>query len=358
LIAHQARFGGFFVLQRWKRPMIEDLLEKVARREDLDRHEMARAIAGFVDQTCPEPQVAGLLMAIRVKGESVEELVGAAGALRARAIRPPTAALPVLDTAGTGGDGSGSLNLSTAAALIAAGAGVTVAKHGNRSISSKCGSADVLTALGVPIDLTPEETGIAIDTIGIGFLFAPLYHPAMRAVAGIRRSLAVRTLFNLLGPLTNPAGVRKQLVGVFHPSKAMLMAQALQALEAEHVLVVSGEHGLDEIAPDGTTMVVELRAGKLREYQVTARDFGLEPAPLDTIQGGDPETNAAILSAVLGGERHPARTAVLMNAAAALVAADAASSLAEGCALAARIIDSGAALAKLEGLRALRPAAS
>jgi anthranilate phosphoribosyltransferase len=333
--------------------MIEELLEKVARREDLDRHEMAGAIAAFVAQTCPEPQVAGLLMAIRVKGESAEELVGAASALRERAVVPPTAARPVLDTAGTGGDGSGSLNLSTAAAFVAAGAGVTVAKHGNRSISSKCGSADVLVALGVPIDLSPEETGAAIDRVGIGFLFAPLYHPAMRAVAGIRRSLGVRTIFNLLGPLTNPAGVRHQLVGVFHPSKAMLMAQALRALESERVLVVSGEHGLDEIAPTGTTTVVDLNRGELHQYQVTAKDFGLDPAPLETIQGGDPETNAAILRAVLGGERHPARTAVLMNAAAALVAAEVAASLIEGTALAARILDSGAALAKLEGLRAL-----
>jgi anthranilate phosphoribosyltransferase len=207
----------------------------------------------------------------------------------------------------------------------------------------------------VPIDLTPEQTGAAIDQIGIGFLFAPLYHPAMRAVAGIRRSLAVRTLFNLLGPLTNPAGVRKQLVGVFHPSKTMLMAQALQALEAERVLVVSGEHGLDEIAPCGATTVVDLHHGRLREYQITAKDFGLDEAPLDTIQGGDPDLNAGILQAVFAGQRHPARTAVLMNAAAALVAADAAESFAEGAALAARLIDGGAALAKLDALRALQP---
>jgi anthranilate phosphoribosyltransferase len=335
--------------------MIEEMLEKVARREDLDRHEMASAIAGFIAQTCPEPQIAGLLMAIRVKGESVEELVGAASALRERAIVPPTARRPTLCTAGTGGDGSGSLNLSTAAAIVAAGAGVSVAKHGNRSISSKCGSADVLLALGVPIDLTPEQTGAAIDQIGIGFLFAPLYHPAMRAVAGIRRALAVRTIFNLLGPLTNPAGVRRQLVGVFHPSKAMLMAEALRALEAERVLVVSGEHGLDEIAPTGPTTVVDLRRGVLKQYQVTARDFGLDEAPLDTIKGGDPETNAAILQAVFAGERHPARTAVLMNAAAALVAAEAADGFQEGAVLAARILDSGAALAKLDGLRAFTP---
>lgn len=334
--------------------MIEDLLEKVARREDLDRHEMAGAIASFVSQSCPEPQVAGLLMAIRVKGESVEELVGAATALRARALQPPSETRPMLDTAGTGGDGSGSLNLSTAAALIAAGAGVTVAKHGNRSISSRCGSADVLDALGVPIDLTPEETGTLIDQVGIGFLFAPLYHPAMRAVAGIRRALGVRTIFNLLGPLTNPANVRKQLVGVYHPSKAMLMAQALQALEVERALVVSGDNGLDEIAPTGVTRVVDLRDGALRSFAVTAADFGLDEAPLETIRGGDPETNAQILLAVFSGERHPARTAVLMNASAALVAADAAASFEAGAVLAARVIDSGAALAKLAALRGFR----
>jgi anthranilate phosphoribosyltransferase len=335
--------------------MIEELLEKVARREDLDRHQMADAITSFVDQTCPEPQIAGLLMAIRVKGESVEELVGAASALRARAIVPPTARRPTLCTAGTGGDGSGSLNLSTAAAFVAAAAGVSVAKHGNRSISSKCGSADVLNALGVSIDLSPEQTGAAIDQVGIGFLFAPLYHPAMRAVAGIRRALAVRTLFNLLGPLTNPAGVKRQLVGVFHPSKAMLMAETLRALDAERVLVVSGEHGLDEIAPTGPTTVVDLKRGALKQFEVTARDFGLEPAPLDTIQGGDPETNAAILLAVFRGERHPARTAVLMNASAALVAAEAAEDFRAGTALAERLIDSGAVLAKLDGLRAIKP---
>jgi anthranilate phosphoribosyltransferase len=338
--------------------MIEELLEKVARREDLDRHEMAGAIASFVDQTCPEPQVAGLLMAIRVKGESVEELVGAATALRGLALCPPTAARPMLDTAGTGGDGSGSLNLSTAAAFVAAAAGVTVAKHGNRSISSRCGSADVLTALGVAVDLTPEETGAAIDNVGIGFLFAPLYHPAMRAVAGIRRSLGVRTIFNLLGPLTNPAGVRKQLVGVYHPSRAMLMAQALQALETERALVVSGADGLDEIAPTGATSVVDLRNGRLREYQVTAVDFGLAEAALETIRGGDPETNAEILRGVFAGEPRPARTAVLMNASAALVAADAAADFKEGAALAARLIDSGAVLAKLDLLRAVRGHAS
>lgn len=333
--------------------MIEGLLEKVARREDLTRGEMMEAVGLIVGGEVPEPQVAGLLMALRVKGESPEEVVGAAEALRARALMPPTRKRPRLDTAGTGGDGSGSLNLSTAAAIVAAGAGVSVAKHGNRSLSSKCGSADVLAALGIPIDLSPEETGRAIDTFGIGFLFAPLYHPAMRAVAGVRRALAVRTLFNLLGPLTNPANVETQLAGVYHPSRARLMAESLRALGRERALVIAGDTGLDELAPTGATHVVDLRGSEIREYTVTARDFGLDEAPLSSIAGGDPDTNARIMRAVLSGEPHPARTAVLMNSGAALVAADAAPDFRAGAELAARTIDSGAAMAKIEALRGM-----
>jgi anthranilate phosphoribosyltransferase len=203
--------------------MLVELLEKVANGENLSRQEVAQAVGLLIDEQCPEPQIAGLLIGLRVKGETVEELVGAATALKSRAVPLPLTLQPMLDTAGTGGDRSGSLNLSTAAALVAAGAGVTVAKHGNRAASSQCGSADVLEALGIPVDRPPEETARLIAEIGIGFLFAPLYHPATRAVVALRRTLAVRTLFNLLGPLTNPAGVRAQLVGVFHPSKTRIM---------------------------------------------------------------------------------------------------------------------------------------
>lgn len=338
--------------------MIVEMLEKVARREDLTRHELGSAVDMLIANQCPEPQFAGLLIGLRVKGESVEELVGAAQALKSRAVTLPLLERPMLDTAGTGGDGSGSINLSTAAALVAAGAGVTVAKHGNRSVSSRCGSADVLDALGVPVDFGPQEAADAIANIGIGFLFAPLYHPATKAVGALRRTLAVRTLFNLLGPLTNPANVKSQLVGVYHPSKTMLMAQALQALGTERALVVSAEIGLDEIAPCGETTIVDLRGDRLHQYRVTPAAFGLEERPIESIRGGDPAENAQALHAILTGADHPARTAVLMNAAAALVAADLAETFREGAKLAAHSIDSGAAMGKLDALRALRKVAA
>ncbi len=334
--------------------MITDLLEKVGRREDLSREELRAALDALIDGQCPDIQFAALLMGLRVKGETVEELIGAADVLRARALKVPVKERPLLCTAGTGGDGSGSLNLSTAAAFVAAGAGASVAKHGNRSVSSKCGSADVLDALGAPVESTPEEIAVALETVGISFLFAPLYHPATKAVAAVRRGLGVRTLFNLLGPLTNPANVRTQMIGVYHPSKTLVMAEALRALGAERGLVVAAEPGLDEISPAGPTTVVELKRGALRQFTVTPRDFGLEPVLLDSIAGGDPAYNAAAIRAILSGEPHPARTAVLLNAGAALVAAGLAEDFREGAALAARSIDSGAALGKLHALCALR----
>lgn len=334
--------------------MIVDLLEKVARGEDLTRQELAGAVDRMIAAECPEAQFAALLMGLRMKGESVDELVGAASALRARAIRLPLAERPQLDTAGTGGDGSGSLNLSTAAALIAASAGVTVAKHGNRSISSRCGSADVLEELGVPVDADPVKVANAIETEHFGFLFAPHFHPATKAVAALRRSLRMRTLFNLLGPLTNPANVRSQMVGIYHPSKADMMALALRELGVERALVVSAAAGLDEISPEGETQVVELRDGGLRHYVVTAESFGLRPAPLDSIRGGDPATNAQAVRDVFAGRDHPAVTAVLMNASAALVAAGAAEDFPGGTELARRMITNGTAAAKLNALATLR----
>jgi anthranilate phosphoribosyltransferase len=334
--------------------MLVELLEKVANREDLTREEVERAVGLLIANECPEPQIAGLLIGLRVKGETVEELVGAASALKSRAVPLALKAQPMLDTAGTGGDRSGSLNLSTAAALVAAGAGVTVAKHGNRAASSQCGSADVLEALGIAVDLSPEETARAIEEIGIGFLFAPLYHPATRAVVALRRTLGVRTLFNLLGPLTNPAGVRAQLVGVFHPSKTLVMGEALRALGVARALVVSSDAGLDEVSPWGATTVVDLRDGELKQYTVTPADFGLQETPLEAIKGGTPDINATALNAILSGEKHPGRTAVLLNAAAALVAAGRSEGFEEAAALATRTIDSGAARAKMDALRALK----
>ncbi len=334
--------------------MITELLEKLGHGQDLTRQELAFALDDLMDGTCPEVQFAGLLMGLRVKGETVEELIGAASVLRARALKLPLTVRPLLCTAGTGGDGAGGLNLSTTAALIAAGAGASVAKHGNRAVSSKSGSSDVLEALGVPVDLSIAATARGIETIGIGFLFAPLYHPATKAVVQIRRALGVRTLFNLLGPLTNPAHVRKQCVGVYHPSKIRVMAEALAGLECERALVISAEVGLDEVSPQGRTFVASLRHGAIEEFTVTPADFGFEEQPLSTIKGGTPDENAAALLTVLRGGDHPGRAAVLMNASAALVAADLAEDFKAGVALAEASIASGAALAKLDGLRALK----
>jgi len=330
--------------------MLNEILEKVARREDLTAAEMAETVGAFVDHDCEPAQIAGFLMALKVKGETVDELVGAATAFRERAVRLPQTVSPKLCTAGTGGDRLGTINLSTAAALIAAAAGVPVAKHGNRSVSSRCGSADMLDALGVPTDLSPQGAADAIRDSNFSFLFAPHYHPAMKSVAPVRKALAVSTLFNLLGPLTNPARVPTQVVGVFHPSRTRFMAEALLRLGIERALVISAESGLDEIAPEGTTHMVELRDGALTDRTVTPADFGLAEAPLETVRGGDPVMNATIIRAVLNGEAHEARTGVLLNAAAALYVTGTAVSLHEGAEIAIETIDSGRAADTLNRL--------
>jgi anthranilate phosphoribosyltransferase len=339
--------------------MIGELIEKVSRREDLTRAEMEAALGQLIAGTCPDAQMAGLLIGLRVKGETVEELVGAAEALQARAVKLATKRQPMLDTCGTGGDGAHSLNISTMAAFVAAGAGVTVAKHHNRSVSSLCGSADVLERLGLPPEQSPEDVAAAIDAVGIGFLFAPIFHPVTRAVAQLRRQLGVRTLFNMLGPLTNPAGVRAQLVGVYAPERTLLMGEALRALGRVRALVVSAESGLDEIAPCGRTTVVELEDGKLRQYHVTPADFGAPETPLASIAGGTPEVNAAAFTEILSGRPHPAREAVRINAAAALFAAGVAGDYRAGYVQAGDAIDSGRARAKLDQLiaRAKAPVA-
>lgn len=330
--------------------MLNDILEKVARRENLTAEEMAETVGAFVDHDCEPAQIAGFLMALKVKGETVDELVGAAMAFRARAVRLPDTASPVLCTAGTGGDRLGTINLSTAAALVAAAAGVPVAKHGNRSVSSRCGSADVLDALGVATDLAPKGAADAIRDNNFSFLFAPHYHPAMKSVAPVRKALAVSTLFNLLGPLTNPARVPTQVVGVFHPSRTRFMADALLRLGIERALVISAESGLDEIAPEGRTHMVELRDGTLTERIVTPADFGLSDVPIDSVRGGDPAMNARIIRAVLEGDKAPARDGILLNAAAALYVAGAAETLTEAAALATDTIDSGRAATTLARL--------
>ena len=300
-----------------------------------------------------EESIVALLTALRTKGETIEELVGFARAMRHHATpifsdTTRTEAL-LVDTCGTGGDASGTFNISTTAAFIAAGAGVRVAKHGNRSISSKCGSADVLEALGVSLDVAPERVGAAINEIGIGFLFAPALHTAMRHAMSARRRLG-RSAFNLLGPLTNPAGARAQIAGVFSADVVEKVASVLAELGVERAFVVHGAGGLDEISLAGETKVGEVRGGTVSIYEVTPEDFGLGRAPISAISGGEAAHNAALIRAILSGDRGPRRDIAVANAAAALVAAGRAADFLEGARVAAESIDSGAALKKLDAL--------
>jgi anthranilate phosphoribosyltransferase len=297
-------------------------------------------------------------VALKMKGETEEELTGFACAMRERVtpVDVDHASGPLLDTCGTGGEGPRTFNISTIAALVAAGAGVRVAKHGNRSLSSLCGSADLIEALGVRISTDPAEMSRSIRQTGIGFLFAPALHPAMRHVQPIRRELKTRTVFNLLGPLTNPAGARRQLIGAPSEQTARLMAHALSALGAEFAYVVHGSDGIDEITTTGSTAVFEVTPGRVAEHVWFPSDFGVPRASLEDIAGAHPEHNRAIAEAVLSGAKGPARDIVLVNAAAALIAAGLAQTPAQAMRLAAESIDSGAARNKLEQLRGLQPA--
>jgi anthranilate phosphoribosyltransferase len=293
-------------------------------------------------------QLGAFLVALRLKGETAEEIAGMARVMRAKALRVPFDGAPLLDTCGTGGDCMGTFNVSTAAAFVAAGAGAVVAKHGNRAVTSHCGSADVLEALGVKIDLPPEGVAHCLREVGVGFMFAPTFHPAMRFAAGPRREIGVRSVFNILGPLTNPAGARAQVLGVADAAIGEKMIQVLSRLGCGHALVVHGEDGLDEMTLGGPTLVYELEEGDIRSYRVTPEEVGLRQASGKAVKGGSPEENAAAMRAVFGGEQGPVRDIVLLNSAAALVAADKAASLTEGVTLAAQTIDSGAAGKKLD----------
>jgi anthranilate phosphoribosyltransferase len=340
--------------------MITEAVEKIASGEDLTRAEAEAAMEQILSGRSNDEQIAGFLSALRVKGETVDELVGFATAMRRHAApvfkggRRDSEIL--VDTCGTGGDASGTFNVSTAAAFVVAGAGVRVAKHGNRSISSRCGSADVLEALGVDLALSPERVGEAIQAVGIGFLFAPAMHSAMKHAMAARRQLGGRTVFNLLGPLTNPAGASAQVVGVFDASFTELLAEALGELGVRRAFVVHGAEGLDEISLAGETHVAELRDGAVRSYTVVPEDFGLRRAPLEAIAGGDASHNAEIILRVLEGEFGPHREVVQANAAAALVAAGRATDFLDGVRLAAESLDSGAARAKIDQLIAFTKA--
>jgi anthranilate phosphoribosyltransferase len=332
--------------------VMQEVLRTLAAGRDLAAEEAEVAMSAIMSGEATPAQIAGFLMGLAVKGETPEEVAGCARAMRAAARRVETRRRPLTDTCGTGGDGTGTFNISTTAAFVAAGAGARIAKHGNRSATSRCGSAEVLEALGVDVNLDPEAAAQALEEIGIAFLFAPLYHPSMRHAAPIRRELGVPTVFNVLGPLTNPAGAERQLVGVARERYLPLVAGALAALGSECALVVHGAGQADELTLSGPSRAILVRGGELRPMTIDPEALGLAPAPLDALRGGDAAENAAITRQVLAGRRGPARDVVLLNAAAALFVAGRVEDLAEGVALAAESIDSGAALAKLEALAA------
>ena len=331
------------------------------QRQSLTREE-ARAVMGEVlAGNCSDTQVAALLVALHMKGETVEEIVGFAEAIRSAATpveihagagldASGTGRDALVDTCGTGGDTSGTFNISTATAFVVAGAGVRVAKHGNRSVTSKCGSADVMEALGVNITLPAARVGACLEEVGMAFLFAPAMHLAMKQVQSVRRELKLRTIFNLLGPLTNPARATCQVVGVYSADLVKKLAQALGMLGLERALVVHGSDGLDEITISGPTRVGEVRKGRVHSYEVTPEEFGLQRASLDEIAGGDAAMNAELIREVLAGKKSARRDVVLLNAAAALVAAGRADRLRDAVPIAAAAIDSGAAAAKLRAL--------
>ncbi len=330
-------------------------IARLVETQSLSRDD-ARGVMRIVMRGEASPaQVSALLVALRMKGETVEEIAGAAEAMREAAVRVSTSRRPVVDTCGTGGDGRGTLNISTAAALVAAGGGVVVAKHGNRAVSSRAGSADVLEALGVRIDLGPEQLTKCLDSVGFAFLFAPHLHPAMRHAIGPRREIRIRTLFNILGPLTNPAGAERQVLGVFASYLAPILARVLGDLACEHALVVHGAAGEDELSLAGENLAIEVRgtSDALRSIDLRARDFGLaEQGDIDALRGGDAAENARWITSLLEGSiSGPTRDTVLLNAAAAFYVAGLANDVGEGCARAAESIDSGAARRLLDRLR-------
>jgi anthranilate phosphoribosyltransferase len=325
------------------------LIGKVATGAALTREEAADAFDVMMSGEATPSQMGGLLMALRVRGETVDEITGAVATMRAKMLKvaaPPDA----IDVVGTGGDASGSYNISTCAAFIVAGAGVPIAKHGNRALSSRSGAADVLAALGVRIDLAPDRISRCISEAGIGFMFAPAHHPAMKHVGPTRVELATRTIFNLLGPLSNPAGVKRQMVGVFSRQWVEPLAQVLKNLGSERAYVVHGSDGLDEITTSGPTTVAALDNGTVRTFEIAPEDVGLSKATPEALRGGDAEANAAALLAVLKGSKGPFRDVAVFNAAAALVVAGRAADLKEGAAMAKKSLDSGEAEGRLDRL--------
>jgi anthranilate phosphoribosyltransferase len=326
-------------------PILTDAIDRVAGGQDLDAEQAARVLREVMEGNASEAETAAFLIGLRTKGETVQEIAGLAATMRELAL-PVRARGDLVDTAGTGG-GRPTFNVSTTAAFIAAGAGCRVAKHGNRSATSQCGSADVLEALGARIDLEPDEVAACIEEVGFGFMFAPKHHSAMRHVVPVRKALGVRTIFNFLGPLTNPAGAKRQVIGVSDPERIETLALALAELGTESALVVSSADGLDELSVSGTTRVVELKAGRLQVYDVSPEQVGLEPAGDGAVAAGTPDQNARVLRDVLDGQPGTERSLAVFNAGAAIYVGGLADSLAAGVERAQEAIDSGAAIGVL-----------
>ena len=330
--------------------MFREKLNKIVQGKDLNETEMSQLITDIFSGNVTDAQIGAFMAALATKGETFEELAGAAQAMRRKALRIQASAATVVDTCGTGGDGAQTFNISTTTAFVVAGCGVTVAKHGNRSISSQCGSADLLEALGVKLDTDPEIVEEAIQEIGIGFLFAPLYHSAMRFAANARKEVGLRSIFNMLGPLTNPAAANCQLLGVYAPELTEMFARALLLLGTQRAFVVHGHDGLDEISVCAPTRISEVKDGLIRTYDITPEQFfGTKAAP-EELRGEQPEINAEITRKVLAGVKGPKRDVVLLNASAALVASGKADDFTEGIQLAEVSIDNGAAAKKLDAL--------
>jgi len=329
---------------------IQEALNKVIDKRDLTKDEMVSIMTQIMEGQVESSQLGAFLTALRMKGESISEIVGAAQVMRNKAERLKLTADYIVDTCGTGGDGADTFNISTAAAFVVAGSGITVAKHGNRAVSSRSGSADVLKCLGVNIEADKAIVEKCIDEVGIGFLFAPLMHRAMKHAAEVRKELGIRTIFNLLGPLTNPAGAHAQVVGLYDPSRLEQIANVLKQLGSRHAFVVHGCDGLDEITLTSDTRICELVKGEIKEYLVNPDDFGLQTCSPEDLTGGSPEENAEILKLILLGEKGPKRDIVLMNSSVAIVAGGRADDLEEATRIACQAIDNGSAMKKLDDL--------
>jgi anthranilate phosphoribosyltransferase len=330
--------------------VIQEAIRQLLDGRDLGRAEAREVMSEIMRGEATPAQIGGFLVALRAKGETADEIAGCAEAMREHALPVHTRRTDLVDTAGTGGDGARTLNISTAAAIVAAAAGAAVAKHGNRAVSSASGSADVLEALGFKLEISPERIGRSIDELGFGFMFAPLHHPAMKHAAPVRRELATRTVFNVLGPLTNPAGARAQIVGVYAPELVPTVAGVLARLGAHRAFVVHGAHGVDELSPAGRNLVCEVVEGSVRERTIDPLELGLARCDPDELRGGSAEENAAAIRAVFAGANGGRRDAILLNGAGAIAAGGLAADLREGLELARTAVDSGAAAARLDEL--------